>query len=86
MVNERINASSASNPSRALVIAVIGPLIVNSGRLLFVVLLLVLPTTPREWVSPVLALLLCLTVVALWYGLGALFDPDPSATGSILEH
>ena len=45
-----------------------------------------LPTTPSEWVRPVIALLLCLTAVALWYGLGALFDHDPSETGSILEH
>jgi hypothetical protein len=45
------------------------------------------PTTSREWVKPVLALLLCLSAVALaWYGLGELFDNDPDATGSLIEH
>jgi hypothetical protein len=46
-----------------------------------------LPNTSREWVGPVLALVLCLTAGALvWYGLGIFFDHDPSATGSVVEH
>ena len=61
----------------------IEPLFVNSGGLGTFVML---PTTPSEWVRPVIALLLCLTAVALCYRLGALFDHDPSETGSILEH
>ena len=45
------------------------------------------PNTSPEWVGPVLALLLCLTAIALiWYGLGAFFDHDPIATGSVVEH
>jgi hypothetical protein len=44
------------------------------------------PTTSREWVKPVLALLLCLSAVALaWYGVGELFDNDLDATGSLVE-
>jgi hypothetical protein len=46
-----------------------------------------LPNASREWVGPVLALVLCLTAGALvWYGLGIFFDLDPSATGSVVEH
>jgi hypothetical protein len=45
------------------------------------------PTASREWVKPVLALLLCLSAVALaWYGLGELFDNDLDSTGSLVEH
>jgi hypothetical protein len=46
-----------------------------------------LPNTSRQWVGPVLALVLCLTAAVLvWYGFGAFFDHDPSATGSVVEH
>jgi hypothetical protein len=46
-----------------------------------------LPNTSRQWVGPVLALVLCLTAAVLvWYGFGAFFDHEPSATGSVVEH
>ena len=45
------------------------------------------PTIHDQWVRPALTVILCLAaIVLLWYGAGALFDHDPSATGSVVEH
>jgi len=45
-----------------------------------------LPNMHLEWVRPVVTVLLCLAAMALlWYGAGALFDPDSMAETGALD-